>query len=133
MVTFTSRTHIDAVVDLLAAAGMAVGDGQAPDTNPPYVIVHSVRGGRRSGPMGDAYADVDYVVQVTCVGRSRREAQWRADQAEVAMATLRGTLVDGRTVVGVEPDMPSGVERDDTTAGPPLFYSTPRWTITSAP
>lgn len=80
------------------------------------------------GTLGSPHDDARLVYQVTCVGKTREQAGWVADKS---MTLLDLFPVVSRSVTFVDVDMP-GIIRDDKES-PPLFYSTPRFTITSTP
>jgi hypothetical protein len=124
------RTHTNAVIQFLESLGLAVGDAEAPEQDPPYVVVYPIPGGDTTGTLANPDDDVVLVYQVTCVGTDRRQAEWLADKA---FALVAGDLaVPERRVLRVAPDMHGGVQRDDQ-ATPPIFWSAPRFRITSTP
>jgi hypothetical protein len=131
------REHTDAVIAALEAVGLLVGDGEAPTEDHGhqddgsfinYVVVYPLPGGTRSGNLDDPYGDAQLPFQVTCVGRSRRQAQWLLDEVEVI---LDGVTVAGRSIHPM-PDSNPGVVRDDD-LGKPLFYATPRYKLKTTP
>ncbi len=129
--TTAAADHAAAVVAVLAGTGRPVGDASAPAGLPPYCIVYDIAGGDLDGPLGDPYADVDWPFQVTCVGRLADEARRMADKVRVALDAP--VTVAGRAV-RVVPDGGLGpVARDDETAGPPLWYCTPRFRLYTTP
>lgn len=127
------RTHTDAVIDKLEAAGLSVGnaegkDASGGDLSQKYAVVYPIPGGRFFGTLGELNGFAELVYQVTCVGSTSEQALWVADKA---MTLLDGITVTGRRI-RVFLDDPSGVRRDD--AGPDtLFYATPRFRLTSTP
>jgi hypothetical protein len=124
------REHTDAVIAALEGLELAVGDAIAPDQDPPYVVVYPIPGGGSTGTLGAQHDDAILVYQVTCVGSSREQAEWLADKA---LELLEGSLsVDGRRVCNVDLDMHGGVQRDDQVT-PPVFWSMPRFRITTTP
>lgn len=124
------RTHTDGVIAALEAAGLTVGDADGEALSPPYCVVYSIPGGSRSGNLDAPYDDADFVYQVTCVGTTREQAEWVTDKATVTL--LNGLSVTGRSIALVSPDGNPGV-RPDYDISPPLFYSTPRFTLKSTP
>lgn len=130
------RDHDNAVVAAVASIGRPTGYGDAPAgalanllKNPPgpgYYIVYPLPGGMRDGSMSDPYADVELVYQVTCVDRGPEGVRWLTDQLESKFAALQ---VPDRSVLWVKPTMPSGVFRDEETANPPVFFSTPTFRL----
>lgn len=124
------RSHTDAFIAALEAIGLEVGDATAPVPRPEkYVVVHTIPGGRISGTLENPHEDAEIVYQATCVGSTRRQAQWVTDKA---MQILNGFLVDGRAITFVDIDGVPDV-RQDTTLTPPLYYSTPRFRVRSSP
>jgi hypothetical protein len=124
-----TRPHTDALLVALRATGLTVGDAQAPGSVPPYAVLYSIPGGRVFGTLADPHGDGEMVFQVTCVGTTREQTQWVTDKA---FAVLSGLSVTGRSIAFVDIDGFPGIQRDDDVQ-PPLFYSTPRFTITSTP
>lgn len=135
-----SRAVTDAVIGLLEAAGLTVGDGVAETASgaaltPPYAVVYPVSD-VLSGPVASVSADADRTVQVTYVGVSREQAQWAADKGAVALlgADHRAVTVAGRALTGsIRHGGGGGVLRDDDTAGPPLFYAPQRYVVPTTP
>jgi hypothetical protein len=122
------RKHTDAVITALTGAGLSVGDAVAPDDTPPYVVVYHVFD-RREGTLGAPDDDAAITYQVTCVGLSRKQAEWLADKVGERLAT--GITVTGRSVPRIAPEPGSGsVFRDDDVT-PPFFYCTPRFRVMS--
>lgn len=137
----SDRLFVDAVVAELEGAGLLVGDAVAPDAithdtqgrlTSPYCIVYPMPSGGTSGPMSAPHADEDMVVQVTAVGRTREQAQWVADTAKATL--LAGISITGRALSSRPGlDVGSGLQRDDDTAGPPLFYAVHRYRFPTTP
>jgi hypothetical protein len=124
------RTHTDAVVVALEAAGLSVGDGSGDGLSVPYCVVYNISGGRMSGNLDDPFEDADLVYQVTCVGQTREQAEWVADKATVTL--VNGLSVTGRSIVLVTPEGGPGT-RPDRDVTPPVYFTTPRFTIKSTP
>lgn len=119
------RKHHDAVITALQAAGLTIGDAEAPAGDPPYGVVYQIPSGQFDGSLADPNADAELVYQVTCVGETREQAQWVVDKA---MALLNGFEITGRSIARVSLDAAPGVIRDDD-LDPPLFYATPRFRV----
>lgn len=128
MTTVAVQLHTDALIAALQAAGLTVGDGDAEGLALPYAVVYSLPGGSMSGNLDDPYEDADLVYQVTCVAAKRREAEWLADK--VIATLVSGFSVTGRSIALVRPDGGPGT-RPDYDSDPPVFISTPRFTIKS--
>jgi hypothetical protein len=122
------RTHTDAVITALTGAGLSVGDAAAPDDTPPYVVVYHVFD-RRQGTIGAPDDDAAITYQVTCVGASRKQTEWLADEVAERLAT--SITVAGRFIPRIAPEPGSGAVFRDDDVTPPLFYSTPRFRVIS--
>jgi len=126
------REHTDAVIAALEAAGLTVGDAVAPDdTDPPYVVVYAIAGGGSTGTLARPDDDAFLVYQATCVGTSREQAEWLADKA-LELLGPDAVAVPGRRVCRVSLDMHGGIQRDDNVT-PPVFWSAPRFRMTTTP
>ncbi len=124
------REHTDAVIARLQALGLTVGDAEAPvGAAPPYAVVYPIAGGQTGGVLAAPDDDAELVVQVTCVGTSRKQAEWLEDKA---MGLLTSLSVTGRSVPRVALDSFGGVFRDDAKS-PPLYVAVPRFRIYSTP
>jgi len=125
------REHTDAVIAALEALGLTVGDAVAPaGIDPPYVVVYAIPGGGTAGPLATPHDDAVLVYQVTCVGDSRKQAEWLEDSA---LSLLTGGIaVTGRRVLWIALDLSGGVQRDDQVT-PPKFWSAPRFRIATTP
>lgn len=144
------RTHTDAIVDALDVM-LKVFDAGAPDLNVipggfgwgwqgtpgdsefrPYCIVYPLPGGLFDGPLGCPDDDASLVWQVTCVGATRGQCEWVADQ--VAAVLIGQTLnVANRFIFRIWADMAGGGVRRDDTVQPPVFIATPRYRVDSTP
>jgi hypothetical protein len=124
------REHTDAVIATLVAAGLTVGDAKAPAGDPPYVVVYSISAGGWTGPLAARHDDGSLVYQVSCVGKSRQQAEWLEDKAITAI--LEGIPVTGRSIPYIELDLSGGVARDDDRT-PPLWTAAPRFRIATTP
>lgn len=126
------RPHLEAVITHLEnhADGFAIGDGEKPPGSIPYAVIYVTPGGRLDGPVSDPEADLELVVQATCVGGNQGEALWVRDRV-VRIFKLPFHVV-GREVTRVRVGGPTGVDRDDDHQ-PPLSYATPLFRITTSP
>ena len=125
------RIVTDAVVANLAAAGLTVGDGQAPDAGFPHVIVYPIPDDGRDGPSNDRHADVRHQYQLTCVGQYRDQAEWVSDEARTALTTTPITVA-GFTVMGVDEGLAGGTSREDDES-PPVFNVADTYVIWMTP
>lgn len=123
------RKHTDAVIAKLEAEGLTVGDASAAGLTAPYVVVYTIPGGRVLGTLENPHEDGEIVYQVTCVGTSRKQAEWLSDKARVLLDRFP---VADRSITFVGQDGFAGVRREDDVS-PPLFLSTPRFTVTTTP
>lgn len=130
--------HAQAILAVLETAVMPdgapvrVGDGVAPlraqnDPNSvvaPCAVLHMRAGGSVTGSIGCINTDAIFRFQVTCVGRTAREARVLADTIGAYIEGAEVT-VDGRETVRIGRPPGSGPiltpERDDDIV-PPLFY-----------
>lgn len=125
------RTLTSTFVQTLRDGGLTVGDGNnttrpdgtGNDLDPPYVVVYPLSDTFDGSVGGGAvWAEVDAVVQATCVATTREQAEWLADQVHDLTV---GTTTDWRA----RPLQRGAVVRDDDTAAPPLFYAYPRFAL----
>lgn len=123
------REHTDGVIAALEGVGLTVGDGTAAGLTAPYAVVYNITGGDMSGTLENPYEDAELIYQVTCVGKTREQAEWVVDKA---MVLVDGFEVEGRHIALVRPDGGPGT-RPDYDVTPPLFFSTPRFTIYTTP
>lgn len=142
----SQRTHMAAVISTLTThfgANCDVEDSHNPrsptdgwsaapgqSTYTPLVVVYDLSG-TLDGPVGGREEDVALRVQLTCVGAVPAQARWVADEATKALATTAIVIAD-RSVMYVRPDGPDRMQRDDSIE-PPLFYMTPRFTLSTTP
>lgn len=133
------REHTDGLIAALEALSLEVGDGQAPEghgrqpdgTFLPYVTAYSIPGGDRSGTLDAPDEDATLIFQLTCVGESRKQAEWIADIALGLLGTYTFE-VEGRKIPRVYLVTNPRVRRDDSIT-PPVFIATPRIGIMSTP
>lgn len=139
--TANPRTHNDALVALLVAAGLVVGDATYP-TDPygwagtpgqsvftPYCIVYPLMQSFDGG-LACSDSDSDFGWQVSCWGSTREQCDWIMDA--VCSALIGAELVvAGRGVPRIRSDGGAGTRRDDTTQ-PGLFSATPRFAAYSS-
>lgn len=120
------RVVTDDVKAVLEAGGLTVGDGTGDGLTVPYVVLYPLGDGFDApgfgGSLAKPWGQLDGAYQATCVGASREQAEWLADRVYELMVA--------DTSLGWVQLEPSGpVRRDDTTAGPPLFYATPGFSV----
>lgn len=136
-------THTDAVIALLRAAGLVVGDAAPPGeqfghqasrggTFISYCIVYPLNQ-THDGPLGCPDSQSEFSWQVTCVGDSR-------SACESVMFTVDQTLighpltVSGRSVLRVRAatDGARQVRIDQTNPARPVLIATPRYSAFSS-
>lgn len=132
-----SRKVTQAVFDALVAAGIAMGDGIKPaNAGPgqgtggafkPYGVLFPLPGGVASGPLDAPEEDFESLLQVTCIGESRYQAEWVADKVRAVMINTQ-FAIDGRSFVRARTDMEGGIQRDDDVQ-PPQFYKPERYRL----
>lgn len=129
------RLHRRAAVDALRAATSLPGDSETrvgsgtPPAPPvgqaqpvtPYVIVYGLNG-PTTGPADGEHsnADMQFVVQATCVGSTDDEADGMADAVAAVWLDPASWSIPGRDVSQPSLDMNRGAARDDTLS-PPRF------------
>jgi hypothetical protein len=126
------RELTNALINILEADGLTVGDGIAPDATPPYVVVYGQPDDGRTGTGSDPYADVRHSYQVTSVGQYRDQAEWAADKTRAALHAASWT-VTGHSVMHIV-DGPGGdVSRDPETETPSYFNSIDEYVVWTTP
>jgi hypothetical protein len=130
----TSRTETDAVIALLEAVGLTVGDAvgeteTGTKLTAPYVVVYP-GSAMFDGPVHGQDDDASGLYQLTCVGSARQQAEWVRDEARDAFTTL--TLADRELTQPPELEFSQGVRRDNDVE-PPLFYAVDLYRVRSTP
>jgi hypothetical protein len=132
-----SRAHADALLAALRAltAQFGVYDAEVPATPAtPYLVQYPDGGMRERGSLTADHDQVTSSVQWTCVGTSRNEALWVADQACQLLG--RVLTVPGRSCWPLTQLGASPVSRDDTNrtaSNRPLFTAVVDVQLTSTP
>lgn len=117
----TTEPLTKAVLAALRLAHPRVGDAVAPkDKTLPYAVLYPSGPGQLDGPVSDQHADGSPVLQVTCVGSTREQAQLLADRLRPVLLAV--PTVPGVHVMQVSLESSQPVRRDDT-APPSLFYA----------
>ena len=133
------RAHYDGVYALLSSLFTGgplpspIGDSEQPETFP-NVTLYAIPGGFTSGTLGDTDGDLEMPFQITCVSRRRDQAQLL--QHAVRNEMLNQTLtVTGRSLLRVNLESPSGVERDDRLGEREgqVFYTADTFHVRTAP
>jgi hypothetical protein len=145
-----NRTITNALLALLEATPIEIGDGDVPDgagwqgakgasQYKPYAVLYPLLTDTGAddpdmGSLGQPYDDGRSWYQVTCVGGDR-------DQCELVAGIIRRALIgarpeiEGRTVQAITCDEFVGPLRDDTTdpGEPPVFMTGDRFLVSSTP
>lgn len=140
MATPEGRTHTDAVVAALVAAGLEAEAGEAPDAGgwqgtpgqsefTPYAVVFG-QTDTLSGPAGAPDDDGELIRQVTYVGSTHEQAEWARDTGRPQL--LQGVSVDGRQTDRVALEIGLRVERDDDVE-PHVHFAIDHYRIFSFP
>lgn len=95
-----------------------------------YAIVYPLPGGTRDGDLADPFAEVTLNYQAQCIADTAEAARSVAGDVDAAMRAL---TVPDRKVLRVTPVDDGGVQPDDETQGPRLFYATPRYSVWTTP
>ena len=118
------RTVTDRVVQLLADGGLTVGDGWGDGMDVPFVVVWS--GDRQlDGTLGpdQRWTHLSQRFQITCVGRTREQAEWLSDRVDEVMQQADG---DGWHVIVLPRPM---IVRDDETGAEPDWLAYPQYLV----
>lgn len=125
--------HRNAVLAALTAAGLAVGDGGAPNPAPAtqmYVAVYFDPGQSLTESLADRRTGFRALFQVTCVGPTAEKCLWVCDKARSAL--FAPLMVAGRTAWRPEELGGPPVARDDDVT-PPLFFVPVQYRLKSLP
>ena len=137
-----SLVTTDAVLALLQLDGTLVGDAVVPagggwadipgqsEFNP-YVILHTLTD-NADGTLRNPYEIARILFQLSCVGASRRQAQWLADRERNVLLTSTLT-VTGRRVMLVSYEAGLGTIREDVVGQPPIFQTADRYRLWTEP
>lgn len=142
MAVASLRAHTDAIKAKLAATTIPVGDAIKPDAAGwagmpgeslfvPYMVLYPAFGmfdGTMAAPSDDA--DLEY--QITCVGETREQAQWVADEAIAALVEQTVTISGRGSLQRIQLVDAGNVRRDDDVL-PPVFFATPRVSLYTTP
>lgn len=140
--TYRNRPVTEAIITALSDAALLVGDGEKPDTGGwtatpsqspfvPYVVVHPLGAYEIDGTIGDSFADVWPLHQITAYGATRAQCEETADNVRHIMLTSALVIAD-RKVCIVEPDLLGIVSRVDDVQ-PPLYMAPDRYMVCTTP
>lgn len=131
------RTHTDAVLGRLQAAGIPVGDGDGGDMTGGYVVLYGdagiVQRAADLGSLGDPYADLETAYRVVHVGAGRQQVDSLVDRVRAALLGFAPTVA-GRVCMPMwqsdaGPLFPP--DRDDPSQS--VFSKTVEYTLRSNP
>ncbi len=132
------RELTNAVLALLTATGIEVGDATAPDCDKPYTIVTAVSGPRYTGPMDNTEIDGVDRFQFSSIGVTRdsadgyRQLVRDALTVEALDAQFVTDSVTRRTMMLVL-DIPRGTRRDERGLPDPVFLAVDQYLIETTP
>ena len=126
-----AEPHMRAIGAALVAAGLSVGVGEAPSTDPPHVVVYADPG-LTEGSLGRPYDTVVITVQITAVGVGAEQAVQQADLARAVLLTVPAPAVPGRYIHPLWVLDAQPVRRDDQVR-PALFVATAQYRMRSDP
>ncbi len=138
MVRADQRELTNAVLALLTAAGIEVGDATAPDCDKPYTIVSAVSGPRYTGPMDNTEIDGVDRFQFSSIGETRDQADRNRQLVRTALtvealdAQFVTDSVARRTMMLVL-DIPRGTRRDERGLPDPVFLAVDQYLIETTP
>ena len=96
----TAQAHTDAVRALLAAGGIAAGDGSRPDTagaDSGYVVLYDWSSQEPASVADGSRRQIVYTVNAVCVGRGIEQARWAAQKTRDALLGVPLTVAGRST------------------------------------
>ena len=138
MVRANQREVTNAVIALLEAAGITVGDGTAADCEKPYTVITTVSGPRYEGPMDNTEIDGSNRYQFSSVADTRDQADWLREKVRVELtvqaldAQFVTDAVAQRTMLLIL-DIPRGTRRDERGLPEPVFMAVDQFLINTTP
>jgi len=129
---------MDACKAIAESSGFPVGMSDAPDCDPPYIIISSVSGPRYDGPFGDMEADSSDRIQFSYMGITQQQADALRDKlrAELTLDALDAQFVAqsaNRRTFRIILDIPRGVQRDDRGLPEPRFLGIDQYLVETTP
>lgn len=110
---------------LTTSTSKALGQGVAPDSQAPYMVLYPWPDISRQGSLTDPNQITVARFQVTCIGDTLEEALWMQHKSRTALIDFV-PVVSGVSTTPIELDEGSGALRDDDRT-PPVFYTTDRF------
>lgn len=139
---YRGRYVTEAILTVLADAGLTAGDGEKPSTGGwhdtpgqsdfhAYVVVHPVGSGSTDGTLDEPSEDVWPIHQLTAYGANRAQCEELADDIR---AVILGTSIsiEGRRIGRWTIELQGVVTRVDTVQ-PPIWMSPDRYTAYTTP
>lgn len=135
------RAHTDAIKMKLVATTIPVGDAIKPDgcgwsgapgesLFVPYMVLYPAFG-TFDGTIAAGSDDASLEYQITCVGATREQAEWVADEA-IAALVEQSVVIVGRSIMRIQLEDIGMVRRDDDVL-PSVFFTTPRISLSTTP
>lgn len=138
MVRADDREVTNALIAILEAAGITVGDGTAANCEKPYTVISSVSGPRYDGPMDNTEADGSDRYQFSSVADTRDQADWQKSKVRAALtvealdAQFITDSVARRTMMLIL-DIPRGTRRDERGLPEPVFMGVDQYLVNTTP
>jgi hypothetical protein len=127
------QPHADAILAALGSAGLAVGDGVAPDPVPAeqmYVVLYTEPGQVLTESLADQRTDLGLGFQLTCVAPTAERVRWLVHHCRTAL--FPPLTIAGRSAWRAEELGGPPIQRDrDVT--PPLFYQPVQYRLQTTP
>lgn len=132
-----------ALLELLRATPVAIGDGEQPENTGwvvpldrsrfvAYGVLYPLPGGTLDGSIAEPDDDAETWYQLTGVGASREQAETVADITRAALVGARPTLTGGRKVSRISCELLGGA-RKDADEEPPVWITTDRFVVATTP
>ncbi len=129
---------INACVAIANTINVAVGDGEAPDCDAPYIVVMNVSSPRYDGPLDDIEADSSDRIQFSYIGETREQADAMRDKVRLNLTTSAFdaelvTLAANRRTMRIILDIPRGTKRDERGLPNAIFLGVDQYLIDTTP
>lgn len=138
MVRANQREVTNAIIAVLEAASITVGDGTAADCEKPYTVLTTVSGPRYDGPMDNTEIDGSDRFQFSSVADTRDQADWLREKVRTALtvealdAQFVTDAVARRTMLLIL-DIPRGTRRDERGLPEPVFMAVDQFLVNTTP
>lgn len=121
--------HAQALIDVLRASGLTVGDGSGEGLTRPYVTVDVLSGRAYTTSLDGDQDGRALPVPLTLVGDSPRACRWLADRVEAALLDRR-LVVNGRTTAPMTRTSATAPDVDNKLQ-PSAWWTTEIWNVSS--